>query len=78
LPRPLFSQVEFRVGGAVVSCTTDGSGQCSITLSNINKRINSVTLTVNSVSAAGCDYAAGDNHDPDGDSDGTTIVIVSP
>ncbi len=60
------------------SCVTNGSGQCSITKNNINKNSQSVTFTVTSVSHASLAYAAGSNHDPDGDSDGTTMVIAKP
>jgi hypothetical protein len=63
--------------GTAGSCTTDGSGQCTVTRSN-GRKVSTVTFTVDSVSAAGYDYAAGDNHDPDGDSDGTSIVIGTP
>jgi cysteine-rich repeat protein len=67
------------VGGAAASCTTDGSGQCTVTRSN-GRKVSTVTFTVDSVSAAGYDYAAAHNHDPDGDSDsdGTRIVIGTP
>ncbi len=64
--------------GTAGSCVTDGSGQCIITLSSINKNTDSVTFTVDSVSASGYAYDAGANHDPDGDSDGTSIVVGKP
>ncbi len=60
------------------SCLTNGSGQCSITKNNINKNSSSATFTVTGVSHATFAYASGDNHDPDGDSDGTTMVIAKP
>jgi hypothetical protein len=63
--------------GTAGSCTTDGSGQCTVTRSN-GRKVSTVTFRVDSVSAAGYDYAAAHNHDPDGDSDGTSIVIVTP
>jgi hypothetical protein len=34
-----------------------------------------VTFTVNGIAHATLAYAAGENHDPDGDSDGTTITV---
>ncbi|UCG24889.1 MAG: choice-of-anchor B family protein [Chloroflexota bacterium] len=60
------------------SCVTNGFGQCSITKNNISRNSTSVTLTVDSVTHASLVYAAGDNHDPDGDSNGTVIVILKP
>jgi hypothetical protein len=60
------------------SCVTDGSGQCSITLNRINKNSSSVTFSVDDVTHAVDTYSAADNHDPDGDSDGTTIVVLKP
>ena len=60
------------------ACTTDGAGQCPSDwtpyLLNRNK---SVAFTVDSV-ASSLQYQSADNHDPDGDSDGTTITIVKP
>jgi hypothetical protein len=64
--------------GTAGSCTTTGGGQCEITLSSINRNRGSVNFTVDDVSASGYDYDAGSNYDPDGDSDGTTIVITKP
>ncbi len=60
------------------SCVTNASGQCSVTRNNIRRNANSVTFTVTSVTHASLAYAPGDNHDPDGDSDGTVIVIGKP
>jgi hypothetical protein len=60
------------------SCATNGSGQCSITKSNIAKNSASATFTVDSVTLAGYAYDSGANHDPDADSDGTSIVVLKP
>lgn len=57
------------------SCVTDASGTCSVTKSNVARNTISVTLTVTNVTHPSYDYAAGANHDPDTDSDGTTIVV---
>jgi PKD repeat protein len=57
------------------SCTTNASGQCSVTVSGLKKNVSSVTWTVTDVTSGVGAYAPGDNHDPDGDSDGTTIVV---
>jgi len=62
-------------GGAV--CTTDGSGQCSVTVGNLKFDVTSVTFTVDSVTLAGYSYAPADNHDPDG-GDGTSITVYAP
>jgi hypothetical protein len=60
-------------GGA--SCTTDDSGRCSVTKNNVKSNVSSVTFTVDTVSHATLAYGPGDNDDPDGDSDGTSIVV---
>jgi hypothetical protein len=60
------------------SCTTGINGQCSFTLSNISRKSSSATFTVNSVTAAGYVYDSAANHDPDGDSNGTTITVLQP
>ncbi len=60
------------------SCVTNASGQCTITRNNINKNSSSVTFTVTGVSHGTLSYAPGDNHDPDGDSNGSVFVIPKP
>ncbi len=60
------------------SCVTDNSGQCTITRNNIRRTSTSATFTVNSVSHASFVYSSNANHDPDGDSSGTVIVVASP
>jgi hypothetical protein len=59
------------------SCTTDGSGSCEIVKNNI-RNAGSVTFTVTDVAATGYFFDASSNHDPDGDSSGTEILILSP
>jgi protocatechuate 3,4-dioxygenase beta subunit len=59
------------------SCVTNASGQCSVTKTNIKGNVGSVTFTVNDVTR-GSDTYSGVNHDPDGDSDGTTITVLQP
>ena len=63
-------------GGA--SCVTDADGQCSVTKGNIKGNVTSVTFTVDGVIASGYTYDAGANHDPEGDSDGTSITVLQP
>jgi len=60
------------------SCTTNGSGQCSLATADIHKRNGSVVLTVTGVSHPSLPYQLGDNHDPDGDSNGTAITVLKP
>jgi hypothetical protein len=60
------------------SCVTNASGQCSVTKSNIKNNMPSVTLTVNNVTDGTHTYNAAENHDPDGDSSGTVIVVLKP
>ena len=47
-------------GGSTGSCTTDVSGECAITLSSISSKVNSVTFTVESITATGYTYTPGD------------------
>jgi len=65
--------------GAGGSCTTDGSGQCQVILDNLNPRkVGSVTFTVSGIASTAGTYEAADNHDPDSDSDGTSITAYKP
>jgi hypothetical protein len=63
-------------GGA--ECTADANGQCNVVKGNLKLTVTSVTFTVDSVTLAGYSYAPAANHDPDGDSDGTTITVSAP
>jgi hypothetical protein len=47
-------------------------------LSNAVAASGSVTFTITGMSKSGFSYAAGSNHDPDGDSNGTSIVVTKP
>lgn len=64
-------------GGASATCVTNAAGTCSATRRFSNRRA-SATFTVTSVTLAGYTYAAASNHDPDGDSTGTSITIARP
>ena len=74
-------------GGAVVSgawstedtasCTTDAAGWCSVATTN-RRSDPEVAFSVADISAGGVTYDATLNQDPDGDSDGTTIVLRAP
>jgi hypothetical protein len=56
-------------------CTTDGSGECQVLTEDIHSKVSSVLFTIDSVSHTSLTYHSSDNHDPDGDSNGTEIVI---
>ncbi len=57
------------------SCTTNTSGVCTVTKTGLSTNIASVTLTVTSATRTGFIYQVTANHDPDGESNGTTIVV---
>jgi hypothetical protein len=59
------------------TCVTDSFGACRVQVSVPDTRPQ-VRFTVTNVSAAGYTYDAAGNHDPDGDSNGTTIVVLQP
>ncbi len=71
------AMVTFDSSSASVSCTTNGDGQCQLTL-QISDVVGSATITISNVTNAGFSYDATSNHDPDGDSDGTTITVSRP
>jgi serine protease AprX len=64
-------------GKTTVSCVTNANGRCSLTKRYAKKKA-SVTFTVTQVQASGLSYVSADNHDPDGDSTGTSITIARP
>jgi hypothetical protein len=57
------------------SCTTNASGQCDVSATNLLASTGSVVFSVSSVSLSGNAYDPAANHDPDGDSDGTSITV---
>jgi serine protease AprX len=61
-----------------VSCNTNSSGSCQVTKTGLNTKTTSVTFTVTSVTHSTLTYKSSANHDPDGDSNGTSIVISKP
>jgi serine protease AprX len=64
-------------GGATGSCTTNSSGVCSLA----HKFRNAAAtrwLRVAGLSRSGYSYDATANHDPDGESNGTTITVSRP
>ena len=79
------------VGGVVVvgswgagatgtaSCTTGSNGACTVQLAKLSRTtVASVTFSVTSATRSGWTYAPAANHDPDGDSTGTAIVVPRP
>lgn len=67
-------------GGGIGSdeCVTDYAGECLLVDTLIRIRKRSVTFKVTNVVYGTLTYVAGDNHDPDGDSNGTSIKVSRP
>ena len=64
--------------GGTGSCTTDGSGQCTLSRTTIPKKTQNVMFTIVNVTKSTYLYTSFDNHDLDGDSNGTNITVRSP
>jgi len=58
----------------IANCQTDFNGICVVTSGSVHKNVPSITVTIDGVSHATLVYIPSDNHDPDGDSNGTTLV----
>ena len=58
-------------------CTTGSDGTCFVVASNLRKRDATATFAVSGL-GDGPGYSAGQNHDPDGSSNGTMITIAKP
>jgi PKD repeat protein len=80
---------ENRVNGATVAFTWSGAvsktgtcvtsaGWCTVKSGTLSHLRSSVTLTINSISVPGSTYLAGSNHDVDGSTGGTAVVIARP
>ena len=61
--------------GSAGECTIS-AGQCQVVSSPLAKKTSVISFSVTSITVIGSDYQPGDNHDPDGDSDGTTIAVT--
>lgn len=61
-----------------VQCVTGPDGACTLTTGNVRAKVKSVTFTVKRLVKSGYTYSAAANHDPDGDSNGTSIVVLRP
>ena len=57
------------------SCITLAGGTCVLDSGQLPKKSGNAAFTVDDVSLEGHDYQSSNNHDPDGDSDGTTIAL---
>ena len=65
--------------GRQLSCTTNGSGTCTVQSGRLSRATAaSVRFTVTGVTKAGFIYQSRANHDPDGDSTGTSITVNRP
>ncbi len=65
--------------GRTLTCVTDTLGRCTVTSGRLSLTSNAdVTFTVTSVTHATRTYYSGANHDPDGDSTGTSITVPRP
>jgi len=64
-------------GGSSASCVTSSAGTCSVTKVFPNRKART-TFVVTILSLTGYSYDAASNHDPDGDSTGTSIVVLRP
>lgn len=64
--------------GLAGSCTTNGLGQCTLSNAAIPKKIGSITFTAVETTHPTALYRSADNHDPDGDSTGTTVRVGKP
>ncbi|WP_162271396.1 PKD domain-containing protein [Luteitalea pratensis] len=64
--------------GGTRSCTTNQDGRCIVTRTDIGKRTSSISFTVTGVARPMYVYDSQQNHDPDGNSNGTRITLVKP
>jgi hypothetical protein len=60
------------------SCVTNSSGVCQVSKTGLSTNTRSVTFTVTGVTRAPLTYKSSANHDPDGDSNGTSIMVSKP
>jgi hypothetical protein len=53
-------------------------GQCAVIRSGIPRKTTSVGFSVTNVTRPAFVYKAADNHDPDGSSSGSVILVIKP
>lgn len=63
--------------GGTSSCVTDAAGRCPVS-KGFAKKQTSMTFSVTGLTKSGAVYTSNANHDPDGDSNGTSITVVKP
>jgi hypothetical protein len=61
-----------------ISCMTDSSGRCQVATGDVAKKNGSVDFAVSKLDKAGYAYQSSSNHDPDGDSNGTSMTVNKP
>ena len=66
---------DYGAGSTPLSCMTNGAGSCTTAELLVHKKNGSVAYTVQSLSIG---YSPQDNHDPDGDSDGSSAQVGKP
>ena len=59
-------------------CITDSGGTCTLTTGYLRRKVKSVTFTIQNLTKSGYTYLSSANHDPDGDSSGTFIIVSRP
>lgn len=69
--------VQWSTGANAVE-VSDASGKSTFTVSGLSLTTPSVSLTVTGATHPPLSYDAGANHDPDGDSTGTSITVLRP
>ena len=57
------------------SCVTNASGYCTVTKTRLSPLRLSVAFNVTNLTRSSFTYLSSANHDPDGDSNGTSILI---
>ncbi|HET7791507.1 MAG TPA: CARDB domain-containing protein [Gemmatimonadales bacterium] len=66
------------LGTNTINCTTGAAGTCTVSFPSIKRSNTSVNMTVVTVTYPGRTYDRTLNHDPGGDSNGTTIKVLKP
>ncbi len=64
--------------GSTVQCSTGSAGTCNVVLSSIPNSTTMVSFAVTSLTRSGYVYASSANHDPDGNSNGFSIIVTRP
>jgi hypothetical protein len=62
----------------VGQCSTSGAGTCSVVLSSIPNSTAMVSFAVTTMTLSGYVYNSSANHDPDGSSNGFSIIVKRP